>query len=173
MRGLILSLVLVTFSACQNTPTPSQPEVELTPSEQREASIERNRERLAAERHYLESYADSSGLAWTRTGTGLRYFIYESNNDQLIQQEEIIELDYTLSLLTGEQVWSSADKGPMMMRVNKDNDAVLGMHEAALLLHKGDSAAILIPSHLAWGIAGDPQGIPPMSPVLYNVRIHE
>lgn len=173
MKYLILSLAAVFLHSCQGGSNVEPPQQELTPSEQREALIQQNVERLRFEREMLKAYSDSSGIDWTRTGTGLQYYIYEAGDGAKIQEEDIIEMDYTLTLLDGFPVSSSEENGPFMMRVNKDNDAVLGMHEATLLMHKGDSAAILIPSHLAWGIAGDMDKIPPITPVLYHVRIHD
>lgn len=173
MKYWILASLFSLLAACQGESNIKQPVEELSPNERREALIQQNRARLKYEREGLEAYADSSGLDWKRSGTGLRIFVFEKGTGPAIQIEDIIEMDYTLSLLSGEIIRSSQKEGAFMMRVNKDNDAVLGLHEAALRLHRGDSAAILIPSHLGWGIAGNLNGVPPMSPVLYHVRIHE
>lgn len=175
MNYLRSLLVLLMFSGCQSASDngTSQDRPQLSPEEEREVLIQRNRARLQVEREEIEAWADSSGIDWLRTGTGLRLALFDSPGGDAIEREEVIRLSYTISLLDGRVVRSSAESGPMIFRVDKDNDAVIGLHEAALLLHKGDSAAVLIPSHLGWGIAGDQMGIPPMSPVLYHIRIQE
>lgn len=161
------------MNACTSTSDQGKTDTNpgLSLEEQREVLIQRNREMLRLEREEIQAWVDSSSLPWVRTGTGLRVAKLDSTGGSKIEREDIIQMTYTLGLLNGDVLKSSSADGLYTMRVDKDNDAVVGLHEAALLLNRGDSAAILIPSHLGWGIAGDQMGIPLMSPVLYHVRI--
>lgn len=174
MRIIALSLVSLFLTQCHSSSDQgSVPDKPLTVEEQREQMIERNRRQLELEREGIAAWVDSSKVDWIRTGTGLRYRIIEDAGNGKLMPEEIVELNYRLSLLNGYPVSSSAESGLKMVRVNKDNDAVLGLHEGLQLVGRGDSAIFLLPSHLAWGIAGDQNRIPPMTPVLYYVRIIE
>ncbi len=175
MRLSLIIILLVGLSACSCNSTQDQgvaSEQALTPKERRNLLIERNISRIQEEKEQIATYVDTSGISWTRTGTGLHLHIFdEQEGEPLIVENDIVALSYQLTLLNGDMVENSNEKGIYNIRVNKDNNAVVGMHEALLNLHRGDSAVVLIPSHLAWGIAGDQRGIPPMSSVLYYVRI--
>jgi len=35
----------------------------------------------------------------------------------------------------------------------------------------GDKAKLIIPSHLAFGLAGDMDQIPPLSPIVYDIEV--
>jgi FKBP-type peptidyl-prolyl cis-trans isomerase len=38
-------------------------------------------------------------------------------------------------------------------------------------MHVGDKAKFILPSHLAHGIMGDNDKIPPLTPVVYNIEL--
>jgi FKBP-type peptidyl-prolyl cis-trans isomerase FkpA len=46
-----------------------------------------------------------------------------------------------------------------------------GIHKAVQFMKKGDKALILIPSHLAHGLLGDMNKIPPQTPIIYDIYI--
>ena len=46
-----------------------------------------------------------------------------------------------------------------------------GLHEAIQYLKVGDKAKVIIPSHLAHGIAGDFEKIPPRSTIIYDIHL--
>ncbi|NVK26831.1 MAG: FKBP-type peptidyl-prolyl cis-trans isomerase [Flavobacteriia bacterium] len=172
MRLFLIALLGLMMS-CQSTQekgrTGNQND-QLSPSERRERLIEQNLGRVQQEKAQIEAYIDSSGMAWEETGTGLRFVIIDRGEEKPIEESDIVQLDYNLHLLDGTQLASSKVDGLYTVRANKDNDAVIGLHEALMNLHRGDSAIVLIPSHLAFGIAGE-GNVPPMSSVLYYMRI--
>lgn len=176
MRGVWIVFVASLFVGCQsgqdqtNTGTDIS---EMTPNERRELLIEQNRGRVRQENEQVSAYIDSSEISFTPTGTGLRYAIIEQGVEEAIQETEIVSMRYNLTLLDGTHVGSSKEDGALTIRVNKDNNGVLGLHEAMLNLHRGDSAVVIIPSHLAWGIAGNSDGVPPMSTVIYYLRVQD
>jgi len=48
-----------------------------------------------------------------------------------------------------------------------------GLEEAVLLLHAGDKARIIIPSHLAYGLVGDDDKIPARATLIYEIELIE
>ncbi len=177
MKRLIYIIpFLFTMIACQTTQDQGDGNTTdtLTPQEKRDLLIERNISRIQQEKEQIAAFVDTSEIQWSQTGTGLHYHIFDGveGTDKIVEND-IVTLNYRLTLLDGYEVESSVEKGLYTIRANKDNGAVVGMHEALLNLHVGDSAVVLIPSHLAWGIAGDQRGVPPMSSVLYYFRIQE
>lgn len=146
----------------------------LTVQERREMLIESNRRRVRAESDEIQAYVDTSGLEWETAGSGITYRIIEAGEGQSIESEEVIPYTYEIRLLDNELIKRGGTRdNPEVIRVNKDNNGVIGLHRAMMMLNRGDSAAVLLPSDLAWGVAGSPDGVPPLSCVLYYLRIQE
>ncbi len=174
MKYFIPTLILA-LAACQTTTNngPHNSGMDtLTVQERRDMLIESNRHRVQMESGQIGAYLDTSEFEWISTERGIHYRIVDRGQDALIEAEDIIEYKYELRLLNDELIESSG-KENAFIRVNMDNDAVLGLHQVMLNLHRGDSAIVIIPSDLAWGIAGNSEGIPPLSSVLYYLRIQE
>jgi FKBP-type peptidyl-prolyl cis-trans isomerase len=60
--------------------------------------------------------------------------------------------------------------GPKVFRVEK-SEAESGLHEAVQLLHQGDSARLVLPPHLGFGMVGDGNKIPPRAILVYMIKI--
>ena len=109
----------------------------------------------------------------TETGTGLRYFVYEkSENTDTAQVGELVTVDFEISLLDGTICYSSKEKGPESFIVEKA-DIEMGLHEGMQYLCTGDKAKFILPSHMAHGLIGDTEKIPPLSPVIYDIHLLE
>jgi len=48
-----------------------------------------------------------------------------------------------------------------------------GLHEVMKYLREGDRAVVIIPSHLAFGLLGDLDKVPPFSTVVYDIYLAE
>jgi FKBP-type peptidyl-prolyl cis-trans isomerase len=79
-------------------------------------------------------------------------------------------LNYTLTLLTGDTVYTSRNDGPLLFEVGK-GQVITGLEEAILLLRVGDRAKIIIPSHLAFGLIGDQNKINHKASLVYDVEL--
>ena len=90
----------------------------------------------------------------------------------MIKTGDIVALDYELRLLDGELVYSSKENGLKVFIVGRGG-VESGLEEAVLHLHKGDEAEIIIPSHLAYGLAGDGDKIPIRSTIVYKLKVIE
>lgn len=107
----------------------------------------------------------------TKTGTGLRYFIYEkSENHDTAKVYDVVTVDFEISLLDGTHCYSSKENGPESFMVEMAN-IESGLHEAMQLMCVGDKAKIILPSHLAHGLIGDTEMIPPLSTVIYDIEL--
>ncbi len=107
----------------------------------------------------------------TKTGTGLRYFIYEKSDltDTVQIYDEVI-VDFSIELLDGSKCYSSDSTGAESFMVEK-TDIESGLHEAMKFMCTGDKALFILPSHLAHGLIGDSDKIPPMVPIIYNIHL--
>ena len=79
-------------------------------------------------------------------------------------------LDYRLELLDGTHLYSSTTDGLKRFIVDQ-SEAELGLHEAVKLLHPGDSARLVLPPHLAFGLMGDGNRIPKRATLVYHLKI--
>lgn len=130
-----------------------------------------NRYLVREEREMINDYISRRGLTMTETGTGLRYHIVKQGDTALIKMKDIVSMEYEVRLLDGEVIYSSKEFGPKVFVVGRGG-VESGLEEALLHLHKGDVAEIILPSHLAFGLLGDGDRIPPKSALVYKVKIN-
>lgn len=107
----------------------------------------------------------------TETGTGLRYMIYErSNSNDSVKVGDVVTVDFEISLLNGEVCYTSKENEPETFAVEK-SDVESGLHEGIKYLCLGDRAKLILPSHTAHGLVGDMDKIPPLSPLIYDIKL--
>lgn len=104
------------------------------------------------------------------TGTGLRIEITETTNGKIPKEGNTVTLSYTTSLLTGETVYRSSESGDKSFVVDRTEE-ISGLHEAVKLMKKGESARLIIPSHLAYGVSGDGNRIKGLTPLVMHVTL--
>ena len=107
----------------------------------------------------------------TKTGTGLRYMIYsKSDNYDTAQVGQLVTVDFEITLLDGTLCYSSAENGPESFVVERA-DIESGLHEGMQYMCTGDRAKFILPSHMAHGLIGDEDKIPPLTPVIYDIHL--
>jgi FKBP-type peptidyl-prolyl cis-trans isomerase len=104
------------------------------------------------------------------TQTGLWYMIERKGTGEAAHTGMIATINYTVSLLDGTICYSSDKPGPKKFRIGKGG-VERGLEEGILLLHKGDKAVFILPPHLAFGLTGDDNKIPPRSIIVYEVEL--
>lgn len=126
---------------------------------------------LVQEKDVIDSYIRQHQLQMQTTGTGLRYQITKENpKGKAIISTNIVTVNYKVYLLDGTLCYSSEKKGPKTFKVDFDN-IENGIHEGIKLLHEGEKAIFILPSHLAHGLTGDNDMIPPKASVLYEIEV--
>ena len=158
------------FFACgetqkkQETPVFNQTKV-------KQQFIKANQQVVVKENDEMDYYQKSHHMAFVKTNSGVRYFVYKpSNKGDSIKDGSIVKINYKVFLLDGTLCYSSDATGPKEFKVGMD-DLEDGVHKAMLYLKNGDKSVIMIPSHLAHGLLGDSKKIPPQSPILYDVEV--
>lgn len=107
----------------------------------------------------------------TETGTGLHYMIYQKSESQdSARLGDIVTVDFEISLLDGTICYASSENGPESFIVEK-SDIESGLHEGVKFMCPGDRAKFILPSHIAHGLIGDVEKIPPLSPVVYDIEL--
>lgn len=167
---------LVSYIACflflaSCTETPKQKPVVVNYSKLKENIIQVNKPAVVMESDEINAYIKAHNYSMQTTGTGLRYlFIKENPKGKKVEKGNRVKVNYRVSLLDGTACYSSADKGPKEFMVGTDN-VESGIHEGVQLMHLHDKAIFILPAHLAFGLVGDRDKIPPKAAVVYDVEV--
>lgn len=131
---------------------------------------ELNRRMIQYESDLIKDYVEKNSLNVIKTGTGLRYQILNEGEGELIKKGDIVSLEYELSLLSGELLYSSDNDGNKVFLVSMGG-VESGLEEAILKLRKNSEAILILPSHLAHGLIGDGNRIPPKAILVYSIKV--
>ena len=118
----------------------------------------------------IDAYILKHEWKMTTTGTGLRYEIYEIGKGELASMGKFAKVNYKIYLLDGTVCYDSKQDGYKEFKVGEDY-VETGIHEGVQLMHVGDKARFILPSHLAHGLMGDYNKIPPMSSIVYDIEL--
>ena len=142
----------------------------ISQKEIRESLEEINRNWLIVESEQINDYIKYHDLSMVQTGTGLRYQIHEAGEGDLIKEGDIVTLEYDVSLLNGDLIYSSEKDGNKTFLVGRGG-VESGLEEAVLKLCKNSVATLIIPVHLAHGLIGDGNKIPPRATLVYRLKV--
>ena len=123
-----------------------------------EAAMDWNSVNAAREDEDIDFFLQRYGWKAERRGNGLRVEVLEEGSGPFVKSEDIVTLEYTTCLLTGDTVYTSKVRGSKEFKVDK-SDEVMGLNEAVKSLRKGGKAHVVIPSFLGYGLAGDGERI--------------
>lgn len=140
--------------------------------ELKETLIEANKNVLLTEDQQIRNLISRYGWEMEETGTGLRYLIYKKGNGPVARRGLQVKISYTVRLISGDVIYSSDQTGPKSFTIGSGG-VESGLEEAILHMHQGDKAKLVIPSHLAFGLTGDNDQIPPKATLIYDIELIE
>ncbi|HTA61774.1 MAG TPA: FKBP-type peptidyl-prolyl cis-trans isomerase [Bacteroidia bacterium] len=153
------------------TDKPKQKPIVVNYSKLKEDIIEVNKPAVVMESDEINAYVKAHNYDVKTTGTGLRYmFIKENVKENKIEGGNRVKVNYKVSLLDGTLCYSSDTKGPKEFLVGADK-VESGIHEGVQLMHLHDKALFILPAHLAFGLVGDRDKIPPKVAVVYTIEV--
>jgi FKBP-type peptidyl-prolyl cis-trans isomerase FkpA len=166
--GLVMSLLL---ASCD--PEPKKQPVVIDSKKLKENIVNVNKPAVVMENDEINAWIKSHGYAMKTTGTGLRYYIFRENKKgKQVALKDEVKVKYKVSLLDGTLCYSSDQKGPRTFLVGADQ-IESGLHEGIQLMREGEKAIFVLPSHLAFGLVGDRDKIPPKTAVVYEIEVME
>ena len=155
----LFSWLLVFLSAC-NSGNQKEETKSFNKEKVKQQFVKANQQVVVKENDEMDYYQKSHKMPFIRTNSGVRYYVYKpSLKGDSIKNNDIITINYTVSLLDGTECYSSKTDGTKEFVVGMENIED-GLHKAVLYLKAGDKALVLIPSHLAHGLLGDSKKIP-------------
>ena len=125
---------------------------------------------IDAEDQEIRDFIDRHSWEMEATGSGLRYMIYHEGTGPKAEKDHIAHLHYSISLITGDLIYSSQDDGLRQFRIGQGG-VESGLEEGILLLRVGDKARFILPSHLAHGVPGDGVKIPKRATIIYDIEL--
>lgn len=108
------------------------------------------------------------------TGSGLRYWIYEDKEGEVVKSYDQVDVRFEIKLLTDSLLYKTEVGEISTFKVDK-SDIESGVMEGIKYMSEGDKAKMIIPSHLGHGLLGDFQNIPPLEVLVVDlelVKIH-
>jgi len=168
---LLIYLIFIVFVSvsCKNSDKQSSRE-ELTREDLKEPLINVNRQIANREAQLIDNYIERRKWDMTETGTGLRYMIYEQKEGPTAKAGQVAEVTYKISLLDGTVCYESEGDDTKSFLIGRDN-VESGIHEGITYMKSGEKAIFIIPSHLAHGVTGDLNKIPPQSTLIVDLQL--
>jgi FKBP-type peptidyl-prolyl cis-trans isomerase len=167
MKTFNIVFVLFLLVACSGS---SQEKKPVDPNSMAEQLTKMNQARVAAESKKIDAFIAEKKFSMQKTGTGLRYEIYEHGTGEKPAAHNLVELKYKIYLLNGQLCYSSDSSGTAKFRLG-EGQQVSGLEEGVMLMQAGDKARLVLPAHIAYGLAGDENKIPPAQPVYFDIQL--
>jgi FKBP-type peptidyl-prolyl cis-trans isomerase len=147
-----------------------QPATQNKPKEDDTPYIAYNQKGIALENENINLFLKRYGWQPDVTPTGLRIEILQNGNGELLKTGNKVTLKYETKLLSGELVYSSKTDSVKNFVIDKSEE-ITGLHEAAKMLKMSSKARLIIPSYLAYGLAGDGNYIVGRQPLIMIVEV--
>jgi len=157
-------LIVLFETGCHNTVKPTS-KLTVKPLTQKEL-ITFNRKLVRQEKREIDAFIKMHHWKMKETGTGLRYHIFNKGKGPKAQTGQMATIQYSVQLFNGQTIYS----GIKSFRIGY-GEAERGLQEGILLLKSGEIARFILPSHLAYGLSGDGNKIPPHTPIIYHVKL--
>jgi len=170
MKGFAFALVILQLLQCGQKKEKKEPIYFKNKQEYEEVMIQSHQLFLAKEKDRIEHFIDSVGVEFEKTGTGLRYYIYEKGEGETLSLGDVAVVKYKLNLLDGTAIYAENSEKIQEFTVDLDN-VESGLHEGIKYLHVGDKALLIIPAHLGHGITGDQKSIPSQSTLVFDLAL--
>lgn len=139
----------------------------------KEKSMELNKTIAAEEKIKIRLFLEQH-KSWKmiESGSGLQYFIYEKGTGEQPKAGSSVDVQYSIHLLDGTECYKTEDDEVVEIKVDH-SQVETGVQEGLKKMREGDKAKMIIPSHLAHGLTGDLDKIPPLTPIIVDINLIE
>ncbi len=169
IKKSVIGFLLISFVACDTAPEEKDKPIEWSTKESTNMHKELALEEEIAIDLFLAQHAD---WKMTKTGSGLQYYIYEKGNGAKAKVGDLAQVEYAITLLDGTKCYQTASDEVEEFQIDKA-DIETGIQEGVKLLNKGDRVKFIIPSHLAHGLIGDMNKIPPLTTIVVDFYLYD
>jgi FKBP-type peptidyl-prolyl cis-trans isomerase FkpA len=168
MRTLSFLLLVVMLVSCKGKGPRPMTDQELARAQQ--DMVMENKRQHEEEMKKIKAFIAEKQWPMQETATGLNYWIYEPGTGKQAHKDDHVWIAYTISLPDGTICYTATPAEPKEIHIGHEN-IESGLHEAMQLMHEGDKARFIFPSHLAFGFTGDSNKIPQNATVIYDIQL--
>ena len=129
-----------------------------------------NKAIVRTEDQEIEDFIQRYGWKMIKTKTGLRYMIFRKGQGEMAVKGKKATIRYNIRLINGNLCYSSEQLGLKEFIIGQGG-IESGAEEGILFMHVGDRAKFIVPSHLAFGLLGDQDKIPPQATLIYDIEL--
>jgi FKBP-type peptidyl-prolyl cis-trans isomerase len=170
MRALKVFFILIfsfSFFSCSLDEELKEKEINWS----KDQSSEMNKNFALEEELDIKMYL-ANRISWktTKTGSGLRYFIYKNGIGEKAVSGLFAEVKYKINLLDGTLCYETKVDEKETFEIDK-SDIESGVQEGIKKMRIGDKAKLIVPSHLAHGLLGDNDKIPPLTVLVIDIEL--
>ena len=138
----------------------------------KETVINANKAMVQEEARQIDDFIKRHHFKMETSSTGLRYFLYQRGFGKFPTGSSTVVISYRVYLLDGTLCYNVEETKPMTVRLGA-GDQIRGLEEGLMMMNKLSRARFIIPDHLAYGLTGDGNKIPPVSALYFDVLMKE
>lgn len=165
-RTLLCTAIVATAVACHRQP----PVIEVPdpePDPVKTHMVNANKYIAESEAASINAYIERRKWPMVQMPNGGWLWEYERGAGEAIQPDERVALCYNLEAINGVRIYTDKRDTVMVGR----QQTMVGLDAALTSLHHGSKARLVLPSSLAYGIAGDNDRVPKSAIVILDVTI--
>lgn len=167
MKSLRFALFFLIVVACSSSKDQNEVPIQWNT----EKSIEMNRDFSEDEEIQIKSYfARQQKVNIVETGSGLRYVVIKEGEGAIGKPGQTAVVQYSVKLLDGTEIYAT-EKGEQDLFVIDKSEIESGIQEGIKKMKVGSRYKLVIPSHLAHGLVGNLNNIPPLSPIVVDIQL--
>ncbi|MBR1792416.1 MAG: FKBP-type peptidyl-prolyl cis-trans isomerase [Bacteroidales bacterium] len=163
---LLLLAGVISIWGCGDPPI-IETETDNVKSRFKESGINANRYLIEHEETNINAFVERRGWQVRLLPCGARIHEYVVGQGRRILNDDSVTIRCTVSTLSGIQIYCDTVQSFITGRLQPNE----GLDAAILELHYGSRAHVLLPSHVAYGVIGDGNGIPPRTPLVYSLEV--
>jgi FKBP-type peptidyl-prolyl cis-trans isomerase len=114
------------------------------------------------EQDVLQSYAKRQQLDMRQSSTGYFYQLVEEGRGRQISTGDVVQLYGSIFLISGTLCYTYGEQHPLEVAMGSFY-GITALNTALLGVREGSRVRFLIPAHLAFGLLGDGDKVPPRS----------
>lgn len=125
------------------------------------------------EQRKLKTYLDTNKTRFSVLKNGMYYIPIRQGAGLCAAVGDLLKINYKGYFLNGKQFESTYERGqPLEFTLGEQGQVIKGVESAISLMNEGEKAKFIIPSQLAYGVAGSSTGIiPPYTTLVYEIEL--
>lgn len=166
IKTIFVCPLLLVFIACGNSDGEKRP-----PNWNNEKSVKMNKELAVDEDIAIRMYVSQhSNWKVEETGSGLRIIRLKEVVGEFAKSGFEAEVEYRVTLLDGTVCYQTAKDEVDIFKIDQSNIET-GIQEGIKKMRVGEKVKLIIPNHLAHGLVGDMDKIPPLTTLVVDIQL--